>query len=625
MSNRGENPPALDPYAPEPWQESPAPGPVLLIVNEDPDHRFGRFMAEILWAEGLNGFSTVRLANSSANLLAQYACVLVSAGSCTPAETEMLANYAAAGGKLVVFQPDSILAAGLGLEAATGTIPQGATLLTDPQHPLAEGIINKPLIVHVESGLFPAEGTEVVARLNDPEAHPAVFVKRLSAGVVVAWAYDLGMSIVLTRQGNPAMAFGADNKPLQRPVDLFSGWINFDRMRYPQADELQRLLANIVTWLCRDALPLPRLWYFPGAARSLLVASSDAHRNTFSALQQVTRLVERYSGTVTVNYTPPLTSDIGLLKLQGEDLASNLGILPSPYFPTSQQIAGLRANGHEITMHPYITGSYIESWKTYWNAFTRMDYGPVSPTTRTHNLEWRGWADAARIQASFGIRMNTDYYQYGPLFYEGAQNWFYGHYTGSGLPMRFADQDGRMLNIYQQVTQFGDEYILEVPWSSDVILGAAQGVETTTNFIQSSLDGNFAAITINCHSDPFDLEDTYRLPAVQLLTGTLNAAYTRGVPIWSVQRWLDFTTMRQTTHFEGCNWQEKKMGFDLVAGETCKDGLSLLIPVLNNQLALRTVRVDGQPAVVEPWKVGGVSYGLVKLDPGSHHLDAEYF
>ena len=269
-------------------------------------------------------------------------------------------------------------------------------------------------------------------------------------------------------------------------------------------------------------------------------------------------------------------------------------------------------------------GSYIESWKTYWNSFTRLNYGPVSPTTRTHSLAWRGWADAVRIQASFGIQMNTDYYEYGPLFSKGAADWFIGHFTGSGLPMRFADLDGRMLNIYQQVTQLGDEYLLEVPWSSDVVLGATQGVETTTNFIQSSLNGNFAAVTINYHSDTFDLPDNYRLPAIELLTGTLNAAYTRGVPIWSVQRWLDFTTMRQSTHFEAYRWQDKKLGFDLVAGKYTKDGLSLLIPAVNSQSMLQTVRVDGQPAAFEPWKVGGISYGLVRLEPGSHHLEAEY-
>jgi hypothetical protein len=50
----------------------------------------------------------------------------------------------------------------------------------------------------------------------------------------------------------------------------------------------------------------------------------------------------------------------------------------------------------------------------------------------------------------------------------------------------------------------------------------------------------------------------------------------------------------------------------------------LLIPRTNNQSELRVVNVDGKPAPFESWKVGGVSYGLVKLEPGSYHLEAEY-
>jgi len=239
-------------------------------------------------------------------------------------------------------------------------------------------------------------------------------------------------------------------------------------------------------------------------------------------------------------------------------------------------------------------------------------------------LEWRGWAEAARIQAGFGIRMNTDYYQYGPMFYSGPGQWFYGHFTGSGLPMRFANEDGRILNIYQQVTQFGDEQFLTLPWEKREILGPAQGVDLTTKFIQSSLDGNFAAVTINYHSDPFDLEDSWRQPATQLLTGTLDAAQKRGVPIWNTQRWLEFTSMRQKTRFESLQWQEKKLSFDLAAEKTSRDGLSVLLPEQNNQSTLRLVRVDGQPAAFTPWKVGGVSFGLVRLEAGGHHLEAEY-
>jgi hypothetical protein len=480
------------------------------------------------------------------------------------------------------------------------------------------------LSVHAEAGLYPADGVEVIARLDDPGGHPALFLKRLGRGLVAVWAYDLAMNIVLTRQGNPAMAFGADHRPLQRPVDLFNGWIDFERMGYPQADELQRLLANMVTWLCRGHLPLPRLWYFPGEARSLLVASSDSHRNTFSALKQVSGLVEQYSGQITFNYTPPLTSDLGLLKLQGEHIGAELGLLPPPYFPAPDQFDGLRARGHEITLHPIITDTYMDSWRSYWNSFTRLNYGPITSTVRTHNLEWRGWADSARIQAGFGLRMNTDYYHYGPLFYKEPDNWFYGHFTGSGLPMRFADETGRILNIYQQVTQFGDESFFDVPWVDAGNIGPASGVDLTTKFIQSSLDGNFAAITINYHADPYDLEDKWRLPAIQLLTGTLDAAYKNEVPVWTVQHWLDFTTMRQQTRFEAFQWQDQKLAFDLISEKITTDGVSMLIPLNHNPSTLHLVRVDGQPASFKNWQVGGIRYGLVKLESGSHHLEAEY-
>jgi hypothetical protein len=332
---------------------------------------------------------------------------------------------------------------------------------------------------------------------------------------------------------------------------------------------------------------------------------------------------------MTLSYTPPLPSELGLLKLQGENLGAKIGILPPPYFPTPDQFDELRSRGHEITLHPIISDIYIGSWNDYWNAFTRLIYGPITSTVRTHNLEWRGWADSARIQAGFGIRMNTDYYQYGPLFNNGSKNWFFGHFTGSGLPMRFSDKDGRILNIYQQVTQFGDESFLDLPWVEfpkgiGENTGPAQGVDSTSRFMQSSLDGNFAAMTINYHSDPYDLEDKWRQPAIELMTGTLDAANKLGVPIWTLQRWLNFTTMRQKTRFETFQWQNNKLEFDLVSENKSNDGLSLLIPLDNNQLVLQLVQVDGQPATFKSWKVGGVSYGLVMLETGSHHLVAEY-
>ena len=623
LSNRGNGPLSTDCFAPDPWQDTHPSGQILVLVNEDTTHPFGRFLAEILWAEGLNAFTAARLTDITPAFLSQFSCVLVSSGGCTDVQASQLANYAENGGKLVVFQPEGLLAQKFGLSIEEKTITECA-VVTNPQHPLAAGIVTQPLSVHVEANLYSPQGAEVVARLDDAETHPAVFLSRSGSGLVVTWAYDLAQNIVLTRQGNPALSLGSEDSEPQRPADLLSGYMNFDRMNYPQADEQQRLLANIVTWLCEDHLPLPRLWYFPGKARSMLLVTSDSHRNTFTALQRITSLVEKYSGAVTLNYTPPLVSDLGLAKIQVENFSADLNLLPRPYFPSPQQMADLRSRGHEITLHPYISESYVESWKSYWNAFTRLKYGPVSQTSRTHGLQWCGWADAARIQAGFGLRMNTDYYIYGSQFDRGSNDWYYGHFTGSGLPMRFANSDGRMLNIYQQVTQVADEYLIRVPWNNEGTLGPEQGVSIYSRFLQSSLDGNFTAVMINYHSDPYDLDRSWCQPAMDLMSGTLSLAAQKGVPIWTAEHWLNFTTQRQKAHFDAIRWQDGVLDFDLLAAGTPADGLTVLVPLQNKGVSLSQVQVDGKLAPFNTWKVGGVDYGLAALDPGSHHVRATY-
>jgi len=219
--------------------------------------------------------------------------------------------------------------------------------------------------------------------------------------------------------------------------------------------------------------------------------------------------------------------------------------------------------------------------------------------------------------------MNLDYYHYGALLH-GQKGWNYGHFTGSGLPMRFTDAGGRILGIYQQVTQLADDYFLNFPWTHYQQMGPEKGVEVAAGLIQSSLAGRFAAIACNFHCDPYDMEDRWRLPAQTWLGGTLSAARDNHTPVWTAQRWLEFTQARQQARFENLGRREKTLAFDLTAGETSVAGLSALLPLEHAGEALQQVRVDGQEAVFEVWQVGGVGYGLVSLAAGSHHIEASY-
>ena len=116
---------------------------------------------------------------------------------------------------------------------------------------------------------------------------PAVTLRDVgtNGGQAAAFTFDLPRSIVLTRQGNPAWA--GQERDGQSPIrsdDMFFGgtstdWINLNKVAIPQADEQQRLLANLIQVMNRDKKPLPRFWYFPRSLKAVVIATGDDHGN----------------------------------------------------------------------------------------------------------------------------------------------------------------------------------------------------------------------------------------------------------------------------------------------------------------------------------------------------------
>ena len=94
-----------------------------------------------------------------------------------------------------------------------------------------------------------------------------------SGGQAAAFTYDLARSVVYTRQGNPAWSGqerdGLSPDPVRRSVlrraagDPQPDWVDLNKVAIPQADEQQRLLANLIGFMNVDRKPLPRFWYFP--------------------------------------------------------------------------------------------------------------------------------------------------------------------------------------------------------------------------------------------------------------------------------------------------------------------------------------------------------------------------
>ena len=63
---------------------------------------------------------------------------------------------------------------------------------------------------------------------------------------------------------------------------------------------------------------------------------------------------------------------------------------------------------------------------------------PRPTTQRTHCIVWSDWVGTPRVELAHGMRLDGNYYYWPPGWVLDVP----GMFTGSGMPMRFADTDG---------------------------------------------------------------------------------------------------------------------------------------------------------------------------------------
>jgi len=87
-----------------------------------------------------------------------------------------------------------------------------------------------------------------------------------------------------------------------------------------------------------------------------------------------------------------------------------------------------------------LSANYTQQLADFSSAFPGIS---APATNRTHCIAWSDWASQPKVELSKGIRLDTNYY-----YWPGA--WINdrpGMFTGSGIPMRFADLDGTTIDV----------------------------------------------------------------------------------------------------------------------------------------------------------------------------------
>ena len=263
----------------------PAPpgGPVLVVT--DPADQFGQYYGEILRAEGLNEFAIANVGTLNAQTLAAYQVVVLAETDLTGAQVSALTAWVNGGGNLIAMRPDASLAGLLGLGSDVGDLANGY-LQVQP----GRGITGETMQYHDTADLWTGGGGATVAatlfsNASTSTGRPAVTLRTVGAGKAAAFTYDLARSVVYTRQGNPAWAGQErDGTAPIRSDDMFFGagqstWVDMNKVAIPQADEQQRLLADLITEMNADRMPVPRFWYLPRGEKAAVIMTGDDHGN----------------------------------------------------------------------------------------------------------------------------------------------------------------------------------------------------------------------------------------------------------------------------------------------------------------------------------------------------------
>lgn len=571
-------------------------GPILAVTNSSSPA--SKYYTEILRTEGLNYYDSKDLSQVDVATLANYKVVVLAEMALTQLQADMLDTWVNGGGNLIAMRPDAKLASLLGLTAA-GTTRTNQYLLMNTASGPGQGLVNESIQFKGTADNYSLNGAASLATFysdaSTTTSNPAVTTRTVGSngGTAVAFAYDLAKSVIMQHQGNQSWA-GQDRDGVgpTRANDLFYGakagdvqpdWVDLNKIHIPQADEQQRLLANIIIESTKDKQPMPRFWYLPGNTKAALVMAGDDHGTSDSSGTQA----------ILTNWLNNSATNCSLL--DWECVRASHYIYTSSAF-TNARAAQMHGYGFEIGDHVSTTCSNFSSFASLSAEYTanlatwRSKYSsvPHQATHRYHCYVWSDWDSQARVDILNNIRYDLNYVVF-PTAWLGARSPLM---TGSGMNMRFADTTGALLDAYQGVTNFDN--VTSTSTNINALLDNALG--------SSGYYGMFGT--------HYDMSDTF--------DKTLFAsASARGVPMISSQQALTWLDGRNSSRFSNFSGSGGQFSFDVTAAVGAT-GLRAMLPTHDAGGTLDTLTLSGSTVSYQTQTVKGQEYAVFDATPGTY-------
>jgi hypothetical protein len=576
-------------------------GPILVVSSAQ--NPFTRYVGEILLNEGLNEFTVQDIATVTGATLSAYDLVILGDMKLTSTQAAMFTTWVNGGGRLIAMHPDSQLDSLFGLSAGGGTLSD-AYLLVDTTSSPGMGIVGQSMQFHGSADLYALAGATAFAKLysdaSTPTSHPAVTWFNPGVGQAAAFTYDLARSVIYTRQGNPAWS-GQDRDGYIDPAvgsgqirsdDLYYGaasfdpqpdWVDFNKIVIPQADEQQRLLVNLIEQMTMTKKPLPRFWYFPSGFKAVVIMTGDDHG----------------AGGTSGRFDQYLADSPANCSVADWTCVRATSYIFKPSIPNYLSYV---SQGFEIANHAdnsptctnFTPASLDQAITTQLNQFAQLYPGiPASRTNRTHCVLWSDFDSEPQILFNHGIRLDTSYYYWpGPWVNNRS-----GLFTGSGMPMRYADRSGNIFDVYQATTQMPDEDPWDYTPAIDTLLDNALGPQ-----------GFYGAFTMNMHTDQAQSTGSNIIVA---------EAQSRSVPIVSSLQMLTWLDGRNSSSFGSLSWNGSALSFTVTAGTGARN-LQGMLPLDSTAGSLASFTMNGAAVGFTVQTIKGLRYAVFPAAGGSY-------
>jgi len=511
-----------------PWARHP-----ILCLCRTNGQPLRRYLGEILIQEGYVCFDGEHL-DSVPDLeaaLSGRALVFLSASSLQPAEVAVIVDHVRRGGRMILVKPSVNLLEALSVNIVErphrvyGEAPPAYARIEE--HPWTGAHGGLAVQVHAPTTLCRLEGVRVIAytalRRDEASPFPAAFELNVGQGRAAVFLFEVGQSIVLTRQGDPRRASNSgwprEDAGVVKPGTMLYGHLDPELRDVPQADVWADLLVGTIRGLTDDALPIPRLWHFPDDSPALTLLDGDSDAYNWDAYEKLVEPCVAQGVPYTLNMMPKHLAELD-----------------------RKTADGWVARGNDFQLHYRLpTGKpAVEDARQCLpeqQELFRKTLGRESVTTRGHSVLWPGYTEMAAILANCGVRMETNY-----MPFRGCQ---YG-YCGSARPGRYITLNGQTLEVSQQPTTFMDD-----PMSNEKSGLPARSpddaYEIMTRFYDQAVR-QYHGVVCTClhpvsYGEPRNLRFADLQPAMR--QAVLDATRRLGLKAMTLPAWSDFHEARR--------------------------------------------------------------------------------